>query len=121
MYKYPQFTFVYNIFVSSHVTVRRYTSSKLASSGDAESADVSVWRYVAREGEGDVEWKARVGGEKIQMLIMLMSMKTSCICSADNAAEKLFADIEKKDSGSYDAIVQGLVKVRCTCASLAII
>ena len=33
-----------------------------------------------------------------------------CIRSG-NAAEKLFAEMETKDGASYDAMIQGLVKV----------
>ena len=31
--------------------------------------------------------------------------------SSDNAAEKLFAEMKDRDGGSYDAMIQGLVKV----------
>ena len=30
---------------------------------------------------------------------------------SENAAEKMFAEMESKDGGSYDAIIQGLIKV----------
>ena len=36
----------------------------------------------------------------------------SVLTSFDNAAEKLFAEMETKDGSSYDAMIQGLVKVQ---------
>lgn len=38
--------------------------------------------------------------------------------SPDNAAEKMFSEMEKKDGASYDAMIQGLMKVQCTWLSL---
>ena len=33
-------------------------------------------------------------------------------CSSDNTAEKMFATMETKDGATYDAMIQGLVKVQ---------
>ena len=35
----------------------------------------------------------------------------SLYASSNNAAEKLFAEMETKDGATYDAMIQGLVKV----------
>ncbi len=34
-----------------------------------------------------------------------------CVCSADNAAEVMFRGMKEKDGGSYEAMIQGLIKV----------
>ena len=40
-------------------------------------------------------------------------LNTSCNCSSANVAEKLFKEdfSEEKNGGTYDAIIQGLLKV----------
>ena len=45
----------------------------------------------------------------IQDLIWLFDFLYAC--SSDNAAEKLFAEMKDRDGSSYDAMIQGLVKV----------
>ena len=36
------------------------------------------------------------------------------MCSSDNAAEEMFVTMETKDGATYDAMIQGLVKVLCS-------
>ena len=38
-----------------------------------------------------------------------------CCCRLDNTAEKLFKEIEDKNGNTYEALIQGLVKVCCCC------
>ena len=33
------------------------------------------------------------------------------LCSTDNTAECMFREMKKKDGGTYEALIQGLIKV----------
>ena len=59
--------------------------------------------------KGGTPMKIKLSAYNYTSLVLVLAL---CMYySSDNSAEQMFAEMEDKDGGSYDAMIQGLVKV----------
>ena len=69
-------------------------------------------RSVGTEGRGGEREREN---NRCACTVPVFARTCNCVlhtCSSDNAAEGMFAAMETKDGATYDAMIQGLVKVQ---------